>query len=116
LGFEQWLEKRAPSHCLDRTQCINHIGAVYNLKIDEFKLNLIVKEQVLDEVVEIPREALEQPALVAHFYVLLEVCEEQERLMIRGFLRSDRLINYCHRVSDSLQNGYYQIPLSVFDS
>ncbi|GCA77397.1 hypothetical protein MiTe_04251 [Microcystis aeruginosa NIES-2520] len=115
LGFEQWLEKRAPSHFIDRTQCINHIGAVYNLKIDEFKLNLIVKEQVLDEVVEIPREAIEQPALVAHFYVLLEVCEEQQRLMIRGFLRSDRLMNYCHRVSDSLQNGYYQIPLSVFD-
>jgi hypothetical protein len=28
LGFEQWLEKRAPSHLIDRTQCINQIGAV----------------------------------------------------------------------------------------
>jgi len=66
--------------------------------------------------VEIPREAIEQPALVAHFYVLLEVCEEQQLVMIRGFLRSDRLMNYCSRVSDCLQNDYYQIPLSAFDS
>ncbi len=30
-------------------------------------------------------------------------------------MRYDRLRNYCHRVSDGLQNDYYQIPLSVFD-
>lgn len=115
LGFEQWLQKRAPSHFIDRTQCINQVGAVYNLKIDEFKLNLIVKEHVLDEVAEIPREAIKQPELAAHFYVLLEVSEEQQRVLIRGFLRYDRLSKYCSQVSNCLQNSYYKIPLFAFD-
>ncbi len=115
LGFEQWLQKRASSHVVDRTRCINQTRAVYNFRLDEFKLNLIVKEHVLDEVVEIPREAIEQPDLATHFYVLLEVSEEQQQLLIRGFLRYDRLWDYCNRVSDCLQNGNYHIPLSIFD-
>jgi Protein of unknown function (DUF1822) len=115
FGFEQWLQKRASWHVVDRTQCINQTRAVYNLKVDEFKLNLIVKEHVLDEVTEIPREAIEQPDLATHFYVLLEVLEEQQRVLIRGFLRYDRLRDYCNRVSDCLQNGNYHIPLSIFD-
>lgn len=115
LGFEQWLQKRASSHFIDRTQCINQIGAVYNLKINEFKLNLIVKEHVLDEIAEISKEAVKQPDVAAHFTVLLEVSEEQQRLMIRGFLRYDRLMNYCSQASDNPQNDYYQITLSAFD-
>ena len=115
LGFEQWLQKRTSKHFIDQTQCINQIGAVYNFKVDQFKLNLIAKEHVLDEVAEIPRAAIEQPDLVAHFYVLLEVSEEQQRVMIRGFLRYDRLMNYCNQISEGLQNDYYYIPLSAFD-
>lgn len=116
LGFEQWLQKRTSKHFIDRTQCINEIGAIYNLKIDEFKLNLIAREHVLDEVAEIPREALEQPELAAHFYVLIEVSEEQQQVIIRGFLRYDQLINYCNRYNECLENGYYKVPLSAFDS
>jgi Protein of unknown function (DUF1822) len=115
FGFEQWLQKRAAVNVIDQSQCINHVGAIYNLKIDEFKLNLIVKEHVLDEVAEIPRDAIEQPDLVAHFYVLLEISEEQEKVKIRGFLRYDRLRNYCTRFNNDLQDGNYRIPLSVFD-
>ncbi len=116
LGFEQWLQKKTSSHIIDRTQCINQIGGMYNLKVDEFKLNLIIKEHVLDEVAEIPREAIERPDLAAHFYVLLEVSEEQQRVMIRGFLRYDRLRHYCSQVDNGLQVGNYLIPLSLFDS
>lgn len=115
LGFEQWLQQRASEHVIDRRQCANEIGAVYNLKIDKFKLNLIVKEHILDEVAEIPKEALENSALAAHFYVLLEVSEEQQQVMIRGFLRSDRLVNYCRQCHNCLQDSYYKIPLSAFD-
>jgi Protein of unknown function (DUF1822) len=161
LGFEQWLHKHASTHSVDRTQCINDVGAMYNLKIDEFKLTLIAKEHVLDELAEIPRTALSQPERAAHFYVLLEISEEQEQMTIRGFLRYDRLIDFLHqprhphpnpsptrgeglnptplsldgrgaggegdiRARDlmhdlnpvnqqGLQDGYYQIPLSVFD-
>ncbi|MBW4550132.1 MAG: DUF1822 family protein [Aphanocapsa sp. GSE-SYN-MK-11-07L] len=114
-GFEQWLQKRASSHVIDRTQCLNQVGAVYNLKVNEFKLNLIVKEQVLDEIAEIPTAAIEQLDRAAHFYVLLEVSEEQQQVKIRGFLRYDRLRDYCTHLNHGLQNGHYQIPLAVFD-
>ena len=115
FGFEQWLRQRASSHLIDRTQCINQNNTIYNLKIDEFRLNLIVKEHILDEITEIPKEAIIEAELAAHFYVLLEVSEEQETVMIRGFLRHDRLTNYCSQFKDCLQNDYYQIPLSIFD-
>lgn len=115
LGFEEWLRKRASSHLIDRTQCINQNNAIYNLKIDEFRLNLIIKEHILDEITEITKDAIIKPELAAHFYVLLEVSEEQQQVIIRSFLRHDRLTNYCSQSNDCLQNGYYQIPLSVFD-
>jgi Protein of unknown function (DUF1822) len=114
-GFEQWLQQRNLTHFIDRTQCINQIGAVYNFKIGQFKLNLIVREQVLDEIAEIPKAAIKQPDLAAHFHVLLEVSEEQRRVIIRGFLRYDRLMRHCNRVSEGLQNDNYSISLSAFD-
>jgi Protein of unknown function (DUF1822) len=115
LGFEQWLLKRSPTQFIDRSHCLNQAEGIYNLKINQFKLNLIIKEHLLDEVVEIPRAAIAQPDLAAHFYVLLEVSEEQQRVMIRGFLRHDRLLNYCHQLSPSLQNDHYHLPLPAFD-
>lgn len=114
-GFEQWLQRCTLTHFIDRTQCINQVGAVYNFRVGQFKLNLIAREHVLDEVAEIPRAAIEQPDLTAHFYVLLEVSEEQQRVIIRGFLRYDRLMHYCNQVGEGLQNDYYPISLSAFD-
>jgi Protein of unknown function (DUF1822) len=119
LGFDQWLQKCTPTYALDQTQCLNEVGAIYNIKLNGFKLNLLVKEHILDEVVEIPRKALLgnaiTPSNAAHFYVLLEVSEEQRRVIIRGFLRHDRLREYCDRLSDYSQSHSYSIPLSVFD-
>ena len=62
-----------------------------------------------------PKEAVIKPELAAHFYVLLEVSEEQQTVIIRGFLRHDKLTNYCSQSGSSLHNDYYQIPLSIFD-
>lgn len=114
-GFEQWLQKRTSTHLIDRTKCINQAGALYNVKVAQFKLSLIAREHVLDEVVEIPRVAIEQSDLAAHFYVLIEVSEEQQRVIIRGFVRYDRLLHYCNRINEGRQNGYCPIPLSAFD-
>jgi Protein of unknown function (DUF1822) len=113
LGFEEWLKRASPSYSIDKTQCINEVGALYHLQINKFKLNLITKEHILDEEAEIPRVAIER-SHAAHFYVLLEISEEQQQLIIRGFLRYDRLINYCKQ-NDNLHNNHYKTPLAVFD-
>lgn len=117
LGFEQWLDKRIPEHSIARSQSIHSIENVCRLKIGKFKLYLIVREHILDEVAEIPREAIDQPELASHFYVLLEVSEEQEQVIIRGFLRYDELMSDCSRANiQHIQDGYYQFPLFAFDS
>ena len=67
-------------------------------------------------MVSIPQAALERPELAAHFYVVLEVNEEQEQMIVRGFLRYDELVNYQSPVNLQLRNGCYQLPLSLFDN
>jgi Protein of unknown function (DUF1822) len=113
LRFEEWLKRASPLYSIDKTKCSNEVGAIYNLKINEFKLNLITQEHILDEEVEVPCVAIDQ-SHAAHFYVVLEISEEEQQLIIRGFLRHDRLINYCKQINSS-GNSYYKIPLVLFD-
>ncbi|MEM8718866.1 MAG: DUF1822 family protein [Cyanobacteria bacterium P01_G01_bin.39] len=113
-SFATWLRERITDKVVKRSP--NLLESVCRLTIGEFKLSLIAVEQVLDEVVSIPQEAISAPELVTHFYVVLEVNEEEEEVIIRGFLRYDELIAYQTRVKLSPQNGFYNLPLSLFDS
>ena len=83
------------------------------MNIGDFKLYLITTESLLDEVVKIPQYAINRQQFAAHFYVVLEVLEEQEQVIIRGFISWDKLDNYISRIP--LQEGYYQLPLSALD-
>ena len=99
LAFAAWLEERLPDY--SPQQISNGVADISYLKIDGFKLCLIATEHVLDEVVSIPRIALEQTDLIAHFYVVLEVLEDQEQVVIRGFLRYDELMAQFNRIISS---------------
>ena len=81
-----------------------------------FKFCLIAVEHVLDETLHIPQAVVEQPALAAHFYVALEVSEEQALVTLWGFLRFDELIKYRDRNNCQPQDGYYQLPLALMDA
>ena len=85
------------------------------LEVGEFRLCLIAKEHVLDEVVSIPKEAIEHPELAAHFYIVLEVLEDQEQVVTRGFLRYDELIAQANRIGLSQSDTCCLLPLSVLD-
>ncbi|GAB1544424.1 hypothetical protein NUACC21_71000 [Scytonema sp. NUACC21] len=110
FGFEQWLSMRMPTQAIPRE--IHIIETCSQLKVGEFKFCLISSEHLLDEVVSIP-EAVIAPGLASHFYVVLEVSEEQEEVIIRGCLRYDQLVTYCRQ--DYLQDNCYQLPLTIFD-
>ncbi|WP_019503854.1 DUF1822 family protein [Pleurocapsa sp. PCC 7319] len=115
FGFEQWLRERIPDKPVNREP--NLIESICHLKVGEFRYGLVATEQVLDEAVNVPQAAIERPELTAHFYVLLEVDEEQEQIVVRGFLRYDELINYRSTVNLKLsQDSCYQLPLSLFDT
>lgn len=114
LAFESWLAERLPNHTIQTMS--NQVGAVSYIMVDQFKLCLIAVEHVLDETVLIPRAAIEQPDLAAHFYVALEVLEDQEEVVVRGALRRDELVA-LNNYSESLQTDEVcPIPLAAFDA
>jgi hypothetical protein len=115
LGFSQWLDEKMP----DKARSAAHFMEGGSLvKVGEFKLCLIAVEHVLDEVIPIPQEAVFNPDLAAHFYVALEVCPEEEQVILRGLLRHDQLTSYLRQrqINRSLSpEECYPIPLSRFD-
>jgi hypothetical protein len=114
LGFEQWINERLPDHSLHRETTAIEVAA--QLQVGDFKLCLVTAEHVLDEVVAIPEAAINRPELISHFYVVLEVIEEQQEVIIRGFLRHDQLINHFRQAHFKSSNGHYLVPLSFVDS
>ena len=123
LGFEEWIKERSSQQInldikwikerssqqinLDINSATRIFG---NLKLGQFKLGAIATDNLFDEVVYIPEEAISNHELAAHFYVVLEVLEELEQVIVRGFLRYDELLDYPTR--GSIRDGCYQIPLS----
>lgn len=115
IGFEEWLIEQIPEKIVNRYT--NSIKSICHLNVGDFKLYLIATEHLLDEVVNVPQDAIEQPDLAAHFYVVLEVLEEQEQVIFRRFLRYDQLVNYLRRSNlQLLKDSFYQLPLSLFDA
>ena len=114
-AFQEWLRERMPEQPINRET--NLIEPICQLKVGEFKLGVIATEHILDEVVHVPQAAIDRPDEAAHFYVVLEVAEEQEEAIIRGCLRYDELVNYRSKVNLQLsQDSCYQLPLSLFDA
>mgnify|MGYP002777087868 CR=1 FL=1 len=114
FAFSAWLEARLLSQSIQQGSEV--AVAMGYLKIGELKLGLVAVEQVLDESVNIPKIVTLEPQLAAHFYVVLEVLEEQEKVMIRGFLRHSELVAYRDReVSSNGESEYCLIPLSALD-
>lgn len=121
LGFNQWLSEKNPeqatnlNHASIAQLATHFVAGVCQLQIGEFRLCLIATEHVLDEVVSIPRSVIVDPKLAAHFYVVQEICLEEEQIMIRGFLRHDQLTHYLQANNLPLLDNCHPIPLSCFD-
>ncbi|MDY6902711.1 MAG: DUF1822 family protein [Cyanobacteriota bacterium] len=113
LGFEVWLEERLSDKVI--TKDISRITTAGNLKVGEFKYSAIATENLLSEVVKIPKEIIEKSENFAHFYVVVEVLEEDEQVVIKGFLSHNQLIESINNFKFSISDGCYQIPLSLFD-
>jgi Protein of unknown function (DUF1822) len=121
FGFGQWLEKKMS----DSTRLVGHpitlsvanfTEGVCQFKVGEFKLCLIAGEYVLDETVQIPRIAIFRPELAAHFYIVLEVRQAEEQVILKGVLQYDQLTQYL-RQAEGLPTleGLYSVPLSLLD-
>lgn len=124
FGFEQWLRERASDIVLESAKSTvlqppyaNVIQAVANLTVGSFKLCLIATGSLTDEQVIIPQPVIDLPEFAAHFYVLIEIEEEFEQAIIRGFLRRDLLTSQCHSLNLQPNPDWtYSVPLAWFDS
>lgn len=115
LAFYDWLQERL-SDCqlLKVERAIARIGY---LNAGQFKLGIIPVEHVLDEQVDIPRIAVDQPELCAHYYVWIEVLEEEQEAVIRGFLSYTELAERLNATVQLAQPAEsYRLPLTVLDS
>ncbi|MBD3887007.1 DUF1822 family protein [Phormidium tenue FACHB-886] len=106
VSFKQWLQEHLlkPKIASDFSR-IERIG---HLSLDEFKIGVIATEHVLDEVIQVPNIAM-------HFYVVVEIVEEQEQAIIRGILQYDELIEYQKCVQLPASNHFFSLPFDLFD-
>lgn len=121
-GFKEWLSQRAPDVTVQSDGCsilspplANVIDAVCNLEISDFRVCLLVIERRDNGTVSVPRAVIDLPEFTAHFYVLVEVSEEQEEVMIHSVLSYDQIIK--QQTAHPLQPQHdwnYLLPLHWF--
>lgn len=122
-GFEQWLSDRASDLSAERSHCtilsplfMDATTAACNLQVNGYRLCIIGMESVFDETISIPSAAIDSPDCAAHFYVPIEVYEEQMYIRPRGFLRYDQLRQHQSPPLDLSPVGTYRLPLDWFES
>jgi Protein of unknown function (DUF1822) len=117
LGFKKYLKELNPNIKIHPDGSANVIDDVCYLSVSEFRLCLIIVDNLIDDFVTIPAKLITSAKMAAHFYVLLEVLEEEEQLNIHGFLRYDELSKYSQTPDfKSESEDSYNFPLSLFDT
>ena len=122
-GFEQWLGDRASELVSHRAHCTilsspvaDATTAACNLQVNGFRLCLIGTESIFDGNIVIPAAALDSPDCVAHFYVPIEVSEEQAHIHIPGFLRYDQWQQHQTHAPQRSVDGTYHLPMAWFET
>jgi hypothetical protein len=120
FGFETWLQERAPDVRLERDNASvfepNQSGAIaatYGLTVNQFRVCLIPIDSEPDAVISLSRILIESTEFRPHFYVLVELYEEQEQAIVKGWLRADNLIARQSELSLST-DWKYEIPQAWF--
>ncbi|NJL77812.1 MAG: DUF1822 family protein [Richelia sp. SM2_1_7] len=120
IGFEKYVKERNPTIKIRQDNSISLIDDFSFLWINDFRLCLIIFDNLVDDLIIVPNKLITSAEIAAHFYVLLEVLEEEEKLNIYGFWRYDELFKYS-QYSQSLDfqsqpNENFQLPLSLLDT
>lgn len=84
-------------------------GAQY-LHIGAFRLCLLSTEHCLSEQITFPRHLIQEDNWAAHFYLWLEVAEEQSEVWFRGLIRHDQLA-----ITAPSESEMVTIPLTDFE-
>lgn len=95
LGFEQWLTERSPElrtrfeeASIVRSSYANLIAEVTQIQVGAFKICVIPISDA--DQIDVSIAVFELPEFTAHFYVLTQAIDEEERVAISGFLTYDQ--------------------------
>jgi len=121
--FKKWIEERDENLTVNwqgstiaKPSLANAIPIITNLQVGQFKICLISLGSLFDEQVSFPKLVIDLPEFVPHFYVLVEVLEEQECGVIQGFITHQQLIENIETQTTNIQRDWtYQIPLNWFE-
>ncbi len=122
--FKKWLEERDDhlaviwqESTIARPELANIFPVVTNLQVGQFKICLITLDSVFEERVPLPRLVVDLPEFIPHFYVLVEVLEEQESGIVRGVMNYQQLQeNLTSSSGIEIQPDWtYKIPLDWFE-
>ncbi|MGK7886443.1 MAG: DUF1822 family protein [Crocosphaera sp.] len=89
FALERWLKDGINNQEIQRL--LDTIDTHAYLQQKEFKFCLITEEDFLQEGMIINQKIINNPDYVAHFYVAMEVLEEDESAILRGFISYDKL-------------------------
>ncbi|MEM7590277.1 MAG: DUF1822 family protein, partial [Cyanobacteria bacterium P01_A01_bin.83] len=124
FGFETWLQERDPNLNINSDRCsvkqpsyANYIDGVFNLIIGDYKLCLLTNGVTIDEVISVDRALIDLPEYAAHFYVLVNVIEEQAEVEINSFISYQEIITEKETADLSATDDWtYEIPLDWFNT
>ncbi|MEB3218508.1 MAG: DUF1822 family protein [Nostocales cyanobacterium 94392] len=124
IVFKKWLNTRnitfnqsLNKYTICQAEYVNFINAICNLQVGEFTICLIAIGSLTDELINLPQVIVDLPEFTPHFYVLVEVLEEEKMGLVSGFISYQKLIK--NLTTSNLQPEFdwnYQVPLSWFDS
>ena len=114
LGLERWFNERLSSRKIHQNidSSREEMGS---FKLGNFTIGIIAVEQVLDEVVSFPKDIFLQPELLADFYVVAEVMEEEEEILMRNSMSREKLLRLTRNYNLPASQNDYLIPLDEFD-
>ena len=126
LGFEEWLKQRVDDLEVDidlasiwQPAYANLFSAASNIRVGKFKICLLTASNFTNEH-SVPFAVFNIPDFAAHFYVLMQVNEEQNQVEISGFINYEQFCNYqaSTQASAKLQinpDWTYNIPQTWFN-
>ena len=114
VGFSDWLSVHINELKINKTS--QKYSTWSYLQIGKFRIALMATENLFDSIVDIPKQLINIPSFSAHFYVVLNVIEEQAFMILRGFIRYDQLMKntICKQMKCSSDSSF-QLHLSHFD-
>ena len=106
FAFEEWLQELVTDIKIDinnasifQTQYQSLTDTICNIQISNLKLCLITIDNLVDDWITVPENIIYSPELGAHLYVLLEIMEDEGKLIVHGFMHRDEILKYQKSVN-----------------